>query len=105
MILLWLMALLSCTAAAEDAMDALASPLVTPAVLKARIAEVEAEPDVADDARQRLVKLYRKALSNLEVAAANADKAAAFQGAARTAPAETEALREARARPDQCAAG
>jgi potassium efflux system protein len=98
MILLWLMALLSCTAAAEDAMDALASPLVTPAVLKARIAEVEAAQDVADETRQRLVALYRKALSNLEVAAANADKAAAFQGAARTAPAETEALREARER-------
>ncbi|MCG6941405.1 MAG: mechanosensitive ion channel [Thiohalocapsa sp.] len=94
----WLLAALAFAAAAEDTVDALPSPLVTAAVLDAKIAEVEAATDLTDEVRQQLIALYRKAQSNLETAQANAGAAAAYRETAETAPAQIESLHAARAK-------
>jgi potassium efflux system protein len=63
--------------------------------LEAKIAEVEAATGIEEEARTKLVELYRKALSNLQTASSNARAAEDFRRAAETAPAEVQALREA----------
>jgi len=84
-------------AAAGDLGGALPSSLVSAPVLEARIAEAQDAVDITDEARDRLVALYRKSLSNLETAQANEAAAAAYRGTAEDAPAQIEALRDARA--------
>jgi potassium efflux system protein len=68
---------------------------VTTSALQAKIEEVEAAPDMEEEAKNKLVRLYRKALNNLQTAKSNAEAAEAFQRAAETAPARIEAIREA----------
>ena len=83
------------TAAAQvEVQDALPSSLVTPEILAAKIAEVEAAVDLQDESKTRLIELYRRALSNLEEANANAVQASSFEEAARTAPVQTQRIRE-----------
>ena len=84
-------------AAAGDLEGALPSSLVSAPVLEARIAEAQDAVDMTDEARDRLVAQYRKSLSNLETAQANEAAAAAYRGTAEDAPAQIEALRDARA--------
>ena len=45
-------------------------------------------------AKTKLVELYRKALSNLEKAKANAQRTTAFEEATQTAPAQTQLIRQ-----------
>jgi len=73
--------------------DALRSSLVTPEILETKIAEVEDAVDLSDEAKTRLVELYRRALSNLEEANANAAQASAFEEATKTAPVQTQRVR------------
>ena len=77
-----------------DSAAALPTTSVTADVLQSRIADVEAATDVTDEARTKLVELYRKALSNLETATSNAQAAEDFRRAAQTAPAQVQAIRE-----------
>ncbi|MFY9975616.1 MAG: hypothetical protein WAK53_15250, partial [Chromatiaceae bacterium] len=72
------LALLSGAAAAQDNDAALPSPLVSSAVLEAKIAETQEATDLTDEARERLTALYRKALTNLEAVRANQETAAAY---------------------------
>jgi len=79
----------------QDPPEAVSTPgSVTASILEAKIAEAEAATDPQDDTKTKLVELYRKALSNLQVAASSGDAAQGFQQASQTAPAETQALRE-----------
>ena len=81
-------------AAAEEATPGTLSPaLVTAETLESKIAEVEAAGGSDEQVKSGLVELYRRALSNLQTAVSNKDAAQAFQEAAQTAPAETEAIR------------
>lgn len=53
--------------AAEDATPGTHSPaLVTAEILESKIAEVEAASDIEEEAKTKLVELYRKALGNLQ---------------------------------------
>ena len=83
------------SASEEGITRALPASLVTPEVIESKIAEVEAATDLTDEAKTKLVELYRKALSNLQTARSNAEAATAFRRAAETAPAQIQSLREA----------
>jgi potassium efflux system protein len=91
---LLLLALLQSESGAREGDSALPPSLVTAAQLKAKISEAEADPGLDGDAKGRIVALYRKALSNLEEAAANRTRAEAFAETTRTAPEQTERIRE-----------
>ena len=94
--LLWAGALAPGALALEgDGEGILPASLVTPAVIEAKIAEVEAATDLTDEARSRLVELYRKALSNLEAARADQEAAERLRRGVETAPAEIQAVRAA----------
>jgi potassium efflux system protein len=67
---------------------------VTEAMLEAKIAEVEAATGIEETARAALVERYRKALSNLHRAGANAQAADDYRQAARSAPALIQAIRQ-----------
>ncbi len=81
-------------AADEGAPVASLTSAVTPDVLNAKIKEVESAATLNEETKANLVELYRKALSNREAAVANAARTAAFDQATRTAPAQTELVRE-----------
>lgn len=81
-------AVLSCAAAVQDRDSALPSPLVTSAVLEAKIAETQDARDLTDEARERLIALYRKTLGNLETVRANQEATAAYRDVGKSAPAE-----------------
>jgi potassium efflux system protein len=82
-------------ATGQDAPVAEARPgAVTQEILEAKIAEVEAATGIEETARAALVARYRKALSNLQTAGANAQAADDFRLAAQRAPAEVEAIRQ-----------
>ena len=69
----------------EDAPATAAPPgSVTQEILEAKIAEVEAATGIEEEARSKLVELYRKALSNLQTASSNARAAEDFRRAAET---------------------
>jgi potassium efflux system protein len=92
---LWLLAMLCASASAqEEGLGAAAPSLVTAEVLEAKIAEVESASEIEEEAKTKLVELYRKALGNLQLTTSYADAAMAFQGAAETASAEIQAFRE-----------
>jgi len=67
---------------------------VTQEILEAKIAEVEAATGIEEQAKGKLVELYRKALSSLQAASSNAQAAGDFRRAAETAPAEVQAIRD-----------
>ncbi len=97
-ILLWLLVPCPLGAAEQGSSDVELSPaLVTEDVLEAKVTETEADPDLDDEAKSKLVALYREALSNLKEADANGARAEAFEGATGTA---TEQTRRIRARID-----
>ncbi len=95
--MLWA-AWLSC-AFALDADSALPESLVTSSALESKIAEAQAATDMTEEAKTRLVELYRKALSNLQAARDNEASAATFRRTAENAPAEIQAI-EAALAPD-----
>jgi hypothetical protein len=70
--------------------------MVSAAVLEARIAEVGDAKDVTDEARDRLIGLYRQSISNLEASEAHEVAAAGYRQSGEHAPAQIEALRSAR---------
>ena len=96
-ILLCGLAALPLAAAAQTGDEAPPSPLVTAAVLEARLAEARIASDLTDDARERLIGLYRRSLGNLKMIQANRAAGAAYRGTAEAAPGRIEALRAARA--------
>ncbi|MEA3274363.1 MAG: hypothetical protein U9Q81_03530, partial [Pseudomonadota bacterium] len=63
--------------------------------LEARIEAVEAATGMDEEAKTKLIELYRRALSNLQTAGSNAQAAEGFQQAAATAPGQVQAIREA----------
>jgi len=67
--------------------------MVSAAVLEARIAEVGDAKDLTDEARDRLIGLYRQSISNLEVSEAHEVAAAGYRQSAKNAPAQIETLR------------
>ncbi len=69
-------------------------PTVTAEVLEGRIAETEGSPDLPDEVRTQLVELYRRALSHLAETRVHAARAAALEEATRTAPAQTQLIRD-----------
>ena len=83
------------SASGEGIAQALPPSLVTPEILEAKIAEVEAATDLTDEVKSKLIELHRKALTNLQTARSHAEAAMAFSRAAETAPALIESLREA----------
>ncbi len=91
---LWLLAVTHPFAAAqEDIGEVLRPALVSSEMLEAKIAEADAA-ELPDETKTKLVELYRKALSNLQEANANAERTSAFENATRTAPAQTQLIRE-----------
>ncbi len=78
-----------------DGEGILPASLVTPAVIEAKIAEVEAATDLADESRGRLIELYRKALSNLEAARADQEATERLRRGVETAPTAIQAVRAA----------
>ena len=82
-------------AAAEKRAPASTSPKsVTAGILAAKIKEIEGASDQREEVKTKLVKRYRKALSNLEEAKASTDRATAFQNETKTAPEQTQLIRE-----------
>jgi potassium efflux system protein len=69
------------------------TPVSAPTV-EARIAEAESDPGLAGEAKTARIALYRQTLSNLREIETYRARADAFEVDARTAPAQTEALRE-----------
>ena len=65
---------------------------VTQKVIESKVAEVEAGSGQDELAKDKLLKLYRKALSNLQTAASNEQSALAFQQSAKDAPATIKKL-------------
>jgi hypothetical protein len=84
----------SLPAAEEATLGTHAPALVTAETLESKIAEVEAVAGIDEKLKSELVELYRKTLSNLQVASSNRDASQAFQEAARNASVETRAIRE-----------
>ena len=83
------------TGLCQDAPAAASRPApVTVSTLEAKIAGAEAATDLPDEAKTKLVELYRKTLSNLQTTTSSREAAQAFQQASQTAPAETQALRK-----------
>ncbi|MEE4378387.1 MAG: mechanosensitive ion channel domain-containing protein [Candidatus Competibacteraceae bacterium] len=70
--------------------------MVSATVLEARIAEVGDAKDLTDEARDRLIGLYRRSISNLEATEVHEVAAAGYRQNAKNAPAQIEALRSAR---------
>jgi potassium efflux system protein len=70
---------------------------VSSSILEAKIAATEAAGDMDEEAKNKLLSLYRKALSNLQTAAANAQAAEGFREAAAAAPKQIGAIRKAMA--------
>ena len=67
---------------------------VTQEVIESKVAEVEAGTGLEEQAKEKLLQLYRKALSNLKTAALNEKSALAFQQSTKNAPATIEQLRK-----------
>ncbi len=92
---LCLVAMTQTLAATEkDAPSAQPSISVTSEILESKIGEVEAATELQAGVKTQLVELYRNALSNLEEFNANTVRATAFEEATRTAPAQTQVIRE-----------
>ncbi|EGV18681.1 MscS Mechanosensitive ion channel [Thiocapsa marina 5811] len=83
------------SACAQEADSLLPGWLVTSEALESKIAETEAATDRTEEAKTRLLELYRKALSNLQAAKDNAASAATFQRRAERAPVEIQSIRAA----------
>ena len=60
----------------------------------ARIAELEADTELAPEARAGLLESYRKIVADLDTAGSNRERAEAFQKAIQDAPPETNRLRQ-----------
>jgi len=80
------------------AKDGTASPSlqgsVTQEIIERKVAEVEADTGLDEQAKDKLLQRYRKALANLETAASNEKSALAFQQTAKDAPANIDKLRK-----------
>ena len=70
--------------------------MVTADVLESRIAEARADPDLTGETRAKLEELYRKALSQLQLASTHVKAAAEFSDAMQTLPAQIQALQAER---------
>jgi len=90
---LWLFTIVSPIVTAQQAAGDVQAA-VTGELLEAKITETEAASDLPEETRNRLVSLYRRALRNLEEAAADEAAAQAFREALQTAPAEALVMRE-----------
>jgi potassium efflux system protein len=86
------MALLWPTAVTAQDTTALPPTLVTTATLKARSADAEAQTNLSEEQKKKLLDLYQEALRNREEARANIERAAEFEKIARTAPEQTELI-------------
>ena len=95
----WLLSLLFFLPAAfaADAPASAGSPSssVSPKTLQAKIKEVETSTSLDEEARAKLLELYRLALSYEEAARSNAAAAQAFAQARKAAPAEAKKIRRA----------
>lgn len=89
---LYLMALVWPTAVTAQDTAALPPTLVTAATLKARSADAEAQTNLSEEQKKKLLDLYQEALRNREEARANIERAAEFEKIARTAPEQTELI-------------
>jgi potassium efflux system protein len=67
---------------------------VTASLLEAKITETEAAAGIEEEAKAKLVELYRTTLGDLKAASNNAKAAEELRRAAETAPARIQALRE-----------
>lgn len=70
------------------------SDSVSQETLEVKIKQAEANTEMDEKARARLIELYRKSLTNLQTIAANRKAAEAFQKAAQSAQRKIEALRK-----------
>jgi len=95
---LWLLAIVAPLAVAQQAIEDASGP-VTAGALEAKIAETESASGLPEEAKNRLLFLYRRALSNLEEAMADRAAAETFRETLQTAPAEAQAIREKLAAP------
>ncbi len=85
-----------CPGVCQDEPAAVSAPgSVTVGTLEARVAEVEAATGIEEQAKTKLLELYRKALGNLQTASSNAEATEGFRRAGETAPARIQAIREA----------
>ncbi|NEV65270.1 mechanosensitive ion channel protein MscS, partial [Thiorhodococcus minor] len=72
------------------------SAMVSAAVLEGRIAEVGDAKELTDEARDRLIGLYRQSISNLEASEAHELAAADYRQSGEQAPGQIERLRAER---------
>jgi len=94
-VLAFLASLIGAIPALGEQAPPLSAPVeVTGEILDAKIAEVEAAKNVAEDAKTKLLEFYREALSNLQEAKKNKNAAQAFRQASQTAPLQTRKLRQ-----------
>lgn len=87
--LLLLVTMYPFAAAQQDIGEVLRPALVTPEILESKIAETDTTGDLPGEIKTKLVELYRKSLSNLQEASANAER----QQEAEQAKAEVEEMR------------
>ena len=69
-----------------------ASVSVNADIVKARLKEVEASPDLDEKTKSTLTELYRKTLSHIETEGANNDAAEAFSKSRQTASAQARSI-------------
>ncbi len=91
---LWCGALAASDATAPAGRRSAAPLLVTGEVLQAKISEAEGNPELDAKSRADLIALYRDSLSNLTKIDAHAARADAFAEIMRTAPQETDLVRQ-----------
>jgi potassium efflux system protein len=82
---------LSCQALAQQTA---AGTEISRQVIESRIDEVQAKADLDEETRAALIGLYRKTLGFMEVARSNSTAADAFDQARKSAPAETQRIRD-----------
>jgi potassium efflux system protein len=82
-------------APAVDAAGTRTGTELSPALIEDRIARVEADASLTEDAKKPLLEQYRAALSNLQQQRTYSERAAVYRNALQTAPDETAAIRSA----------
>ncbi len=97
---IWLTAAVLCLtmayviAAEQGTAESRLAGAVSQQAIESKISEVEADSGLDEQAKDKLLKLYRNALSNLQTAASNEKSALAFEQSAKNASATIKQLRK-----------
>ena len=80
--------------------DVIGAALVTPAVIQAKIAELELAANLSEGTRTQLTELYRQSLGNLEEIRVNTARATQFAADIHSTARQAEAIRQSLAAPE-----